>query len=82
MILFDEEGALSYRMRSGIQRFSKSFRHKEVHAITLSVGVTSEELDDLLKRRNLCVHVPIRATVRSLVWQFAHNTFVEAPKQL
>ena len=82
MILLDEEVALSYRMRSGIHGFSKSFRHKEVHEITLSVVVTSKELHDLLERRNICVHLPNGSTVRSLGWQFVHDTFVEAPEQL
>ena len=43
MILLDKEVALSYRMRSGIQMFSKSFRHKEVHEIVSHVVVTSKE---------------------------------------
>ena len=73
---------MNYRMRSGIQRFSKRFGYKDVREITLSVVATSKEFGDMLKRMNICAHVPIGATVRSLVWQFAHNTFVEAPKQL
>ena len=70
MILLDKEVALSYRMRSGIQMFSKSFRHKEVHEIVSHVVVTSKEFDNLMKRMNICVHIPIAATVRPLGWQF------------